>query len=317
MNRKDDDWPAIPYGEWKETSDLLHRCCQIVGKYRLARTPWVNHAWHATFYVTPRGLSTGPIPDGRRCLTLLFDFVDHTVQGQSDDGGRGTFALEDMSVADFHARTKELVEALGGSFDIHGAPNELEDATPFVEDTEIRPYRADAVARFHGALRRIDRVFTHFRTGFLGKVSPSHLFWGSFDLAITRFSGRAAPLHPAGVPNLPDEVAQEAYSHEVSSAGFWPGGGGVEEPMFYSYAYPAPDDFAAQEVAPAQARFDAGLGEFLLPYAAVRDSDDPDAALTAFLQTTYEAAARTGGWDREALESELGRPGIPRAIDRG
>ncbi|MEX3014035.1 DUF5996 family protein [Gymnodinialimonas hymeniacidonis] len=316
MRTTNNNWPDIPYDSWRDTSDLLHRCCQIVGKYRLAHAPWINHAWHATLYVTPRGLSTGPIPDGTRCHTLSFDFCDHKMEALSDDGARKQFALKDMSVADFYRQTKDLIESMGGEFDIHGAPNELDDATPFAVDTTTRPYDADAAARFHGALCQIDRVFSHFRTGFLGKVSPSHLFWGSFDLATTRFSGRSAPLHPAGIPNLPDEVAREAYSHEVSSAGFWPGGGGVNEAMFYSYAYPTPDRFADQKIKPAEAWFDRRLGEFLLPYAAVSDSDDPDATLLEFLKTTYEAAANSGKWDRAALECDLGKPGFPRAIER-
>ncbi|MCP1169528.1 DUF5996 family protein [Limimaricola sp. ASW11-118] len=289
---------------------------QILGKYRLAHTPWVNHSWHATLYVTPRGLSTGPVHEAKGCFSLDLDLVAHRLVVQADGGAQDGFALEAMSVADFLARTRAAVERCGGTFDIHGAPNEMPNAVPFAEDTETRPYDAEAVSRYHGALLRIVPVFERFRTGFLGKVSPVHLFWGSFDLAVTRFTGRRAPLHPAGIPNLPDDVAQEAYSHEVSSAGFWPGGNGVDEPMFYSYAYPAPDGFADQPVAPAEARFDETLGEFLLPYAAVQASDDPAAMLMSFLQSTYEAAAKTGGWDRSSLECAFGRPGVPRPVHR-
>jgi Family of unknown function (DUF5996) len=198
--------------------------------------------------------------------------------------------------------------------DIHGAPNEVPDPVPFAQDAATRPYDREAVQRFHQALVRIDRVFTRFRTGFLGKVSPVHLFWGSFDLAVTRFSGRGAPLHPGGVPALPDAVTQEAYSHEVSSAGFWPGGGGVDEPMFYSYAYPVPDGFADRPVAPAAARFDQALGEFLLPYEAVRTSSDPEGDLMRFLQSTYEVAAETAGWERQAVECSFGVPRVPRMV---
>jgi hypothetical protein len=219
-----------------------------------------------------------------------------------------------MSVGEFLNRTTALVERLGGRMDIHGAPNEIPDAKPFAQDTALRPYDCEAVKRFHRALVQIDRVFTRFRTGFLGKVSPVHLFWGSFDLAVTRFSGRNAPRHPGGVPALPDAITQEAYSHEVSSAGFWPGGGGVNEPMFYSYAYPAPDGFADRYVEPAAARFDQTLREFLLPYEALRTSAAPEADLMKFLQSTYEAAADLAEWDRQALECDFGIPRVPREV---
>jgi Family of unknown function (DUF5996) len=209
------------------------------------------------------------------------------------------------------------VTRIGGRFGIHGRPNEVPDPVPFAEDAEVRPYDREAVERFHEALVCIDRVFHHFRTGFLGKVSPVHLFWGSFDLAVTRFSGRAAPPHPGGFSSLPDAVTREAYSHEVSSAGFWPGGGGVEEAMFYSYAYPVPDGFKDRRVEPDGARFDQGLGEFVLPYEVVRADGDPERALMRFLQSTYEAAAETSEWDRGALECPLGRPGVPRPVPAG
>jgi len=308
-----DRWPALPYADWTQTCTALHLWTQIVGKYRLAHTPWVNHAWHATLYVTPRGLTTGPVPDGNSAVTLTFDLREHVLVGETLDM-RMSFPLEAMSVADFLDRATALVERLGGRMDIHGAPNEVPDAKPFVEDTTPRPYDREAVQRFHQALVTIEQVFERFRTGFLGKVSPVHLFWGSFDLAVTRFSGRKAPLHPGGVPALPDRITQEAYSHEVSSAGFWPGGGGVDEPMFYSYAYPMPDGFADCTVEPAAARFDKKLGEFLLPYEAVRTSADPERDLMRFLQFTYAAAADLGGWDREALECDLGIPRVPREV---
>jgi hypothetical protein len=306
-------WPALPYHEWRETCAALHIWSQIVGKYRLAHTPWVNHSWHATLYVTPRGLTTGPVPDGDRFITLAFDFCDHTLVGESA-GARESFPLDAMSVADFLDRTAVMVTSLGGHFDIHGTPNEMKDPVPFDQDKAVRPYDRQAVQRFHQALVRIDRVFSRFRTGFLGKVSPVHLFWGSFDLAVTRFSGRPAPLHPGGIPGLPDAVTREAYSHEVSSAGFWPGGGGVEEAMFYSYAYPAPNGLADRPVSPAAARFDQGLGEFLLPYEAVRTSENPEAELMSFLQSTYAAAADAANWDRPTLECQIGVPRLPRSI---
>lgn len=306
-------WPDIPYGEWRETSVGLHLWLQIAGKYRLALTPWLNHSWHATFYVVPRGLTTGPVHDGGKALTLMFDLIEHRFIVETSHGQSTGFALEAMSVAAFHDRVRDAVTAVGGVFTIHGVPNEVPDAQPFADDRAERPYDAAAVERFHAALIQIDRVFARFRTGFLGKVSPVHLFWGSFDLAVTRFSGRRAPLHPGGVAGLPDAITREAYSHEVSSAGFWPGEG-AGEPMFYSYAYPAADGYKAYAVEPAEARWDEALGEFLLPYRAVRESPDPEAMLLRFLATTYEAAADTGEWDRSALECSIGIPGEPRAI---
>lgn len=313
MREDKNGWPALRYGDWAETCSALHLWTQIVGKYRLAHTPWLNHSWHATLYVTPRGLTTGPVSDGGSTVILTFDLHDHALIGETP-GGRERFSLEPMSVADFLDRTTALVERLGGRMDIHGAPNEIAGGKPFAQDVAPRPYDRDAVERFHRALVRVNRVFEHFRTGFLGKVSPSHLFWGSFDLTVTRFSGRPAPRHPGGIPALPDAVTREAYSHEVSSAGFWPGGGGVDEAMFYAYAYPAPDGFADHAVMPAAARFDQALGEFLLPYEAVRTSADPEGDLMRFLQSTYEAAADLAGWDRKALECDLGVPRVPRPL---
>jgi len=308
-------WPAIPYSDWAGTCSALHLWTQIVGKYRLAHTPWSNHSWHVTLRVTSRGLTTGPVFDGKAAITLTFDFQDRKLVGETADA-RESFALEAMSVADFFHRTAALIEKLGGRLEIHGAPNEIPNPVPFAKDTDSRPYDGEAVQRYHRALLSIDKVFNHFSTGFLGKVSPVHLFWGSFDLAVTRFSGREAPRHPGGIPSLPDAITEEAYSHEVSSAGFWPGGGGVNEPMFYSYAYPVPDGFSKRRVAPNAARFDENLKEFVLPYEAVRTSADPEGDLMAFLQTTYEAAAETTDWDRKALECEFGTPAVPRKVNR-
>lgn len=301
-------WPDIPYPAWSETCAALHLFTQVLGKYRLARAPWVNHSWHATLYVSGRGLTTGVVPDGPNGIELSLDLVSHYVDGVGGDGRQGSFALEPMSVADFHARTMALITKLGGDARFHGRPSEIADAIPFVEDTRVRPYDAQAVTRFFQALGSINHVFQAFRTGFLGKVSPVHLFWGSFDLAVTRFSGRPAPLHPGGVPGLPDDVTREAYSHEVSSAGFWPGGGAIDYPAFYSYAYPAPAGFADAVVAPDGALYDKTLGEFLLPYDVVRRSADPRGALLAFLQSTYRAAADLGGWDVATLECAAGQP---------
>jgi hypothetical protein len=307
-------WPDIPYEPWQETSEALHQWLQIVGKYRLAHAPWVNHSWHATFYLHASGLDTSVVHCGDKSVQVLFDFIDHQLVCATSDGERRTLALEAMSVADFHERFLALMAELGVATDFDGAPNEVPDPVPFAKNKAPRPYDAEAVHRFWLAMLQVDRVFKIFRTGFLGKVSPVHLFWGSFDLAVTRFSGRAAPRHPGGVPALPDDVTREAYSHEVSSAGFWGGGGGLGFPAFYSYAYPTPKGFADAPVTPAEAYFDANLGEFLLPYDAVRNAPDPDRALLGFLQSTYEAAARLANWEREALECPVGAPRVPRVV---
>lgn len=304
-------WPAIPYAPWRETCAALHLFTQIVGKYRLAHTPWVNHSWHATLYVDADGLTTGLVPDGPG-ITVRFDLQRQRLIASCPTGHREGFALEPMSVSAFDARFRETIAALGGTPAYHGRPNELPDARPFAADVDARPWDADAVARFHRALVSIESVFAEFRTGFIGKVSPVHLFWGSFDLAVTRFSGRAAPAHPGGIPNLPDAITREAYSHEVSSAGFWPGGGGIEEPCFYSYAYPTPAGFADRSVPPDAARFDARLGEFVLPYDAVRGAADPRATLLAFLRGTFDAAAELGNWP-DGLTCAPGEKGRPPA----
>ena len=308
-----DPWPAIPYSKWQSTASALHLYLQIVGKYRLARSPWVNHSWHATFYVTPRGLTTSLVPDVTGGIEVTFDLVDHVVRAACHSGRVLSFPLQPMTVADFHGRFTGMISELGGTATFHGVPNELPDATPFVEDAAPRPYDADAVERFHQALVSVSHVFQEFRTGFHGKVSPVHLFWGSFDLAVTRFSGRRAPLHPGGIPNLPDDVTREAYSHEVSSAGFWAGGGPIDDAAFYAYAYPQPEGFAEAAVQPDAATYNKEFGEFILPYEAVRTSQDPQATLFAFLESTYEAAASLGNWDR-SQEYPRGAVGSPPPI---
>jgi hypothetical protein len=307
------NWPDIPFKAWQDTCSALHLYCQIVGKYRLARTPWVNHSWHATHYVTARGLTTSLIPDASG-IEIMFDLISHRVIGEAADGKRAEIALGPMCVAEFHSQFCDLVRRLGGTPEFDGRPNEVPNPIPFRHDWQRRPYDAEAVTRFFEALVSINRLFARFRTAFIGKVSPVHLFWGSFDLAVTRFSGRPAPLHPGGIPALPDEVTREAYSDEVSSAGFWPGAGGVDFPAFYSYAYPTPKGFGDAQAAPAGAYFDSGLGEFLLPYEEVRTATDPEATLLAFLESTYRAAADLGSWDRDALECALGQPRRPRAL---
>ena len=307
-------WPALSFAALQPTMKTLQLWTQVVGKVRLARTPWLNHAWHVTLYVSARGLTTGLIPHGAKGFELEFDFVAGELVIRVSDGGERRIVLAAGAVADFYVGVLDALAALGVATTINQTPNELPDPTPFLSDTRQRPYDGAVARDFWTALVQGDRVLNRFRTRFLGKCSPVHLFWGSFDIAVTRFSGRRAPLHPGGVPHLPDAVTREAYSHEVSSAGFWPGGGGVDEPCFYSYAYPPPEGFGAATVAPVAARFDTGLGDFILPYEAVRTADDPDAALTEFLQSTYAVAADLGRWDRAALECDEGRPRRPRWV---
>jgi len=309
-----ESWPALPYAAWKDTCQTLHLWTQIVGKVRLARAPWLNHSWHVALYVTARGLTTSPIPDGARTFEIELDFVDHVLWLRTSDGHLSQIALEPMTVADFYGAVMRALSGLGIGVRINRTPNEIPDAIPFDQDRIHASYDRDHANRFWRILARSNAVLARFRTGFLGKASPVHFFWGSFDLAVTRFSGRRAPRHPGGVPNLPDAVAQEAYSHEVSSAGFWPGGGAIDYPAYYSYAYPAPDGFAAATVRPAQAFFSKELGEFILPYDAVCSAADPSAALMEFLQSTYEAAADLAHWDRAALECAFGRPRVVRGL---
>src|SRR4051812_37332567 len=295
-------WPALAYASWRETAEALQLRCQIVGKIRLVQTPWINHSWQVTLYVTARGLTTGPIPHGDRSFQIDFDFIAHTLAIRASNGAERRLPLIAQSTAAFYAAVMRTLDALDLSVAIDRRPNEIADAIPFDRDRRDRPYDGAAAQRFWQVLVATERVFTRFRSGFIGKVSPVHFFWGSFDLAVTRFSGRRAPPHPGGVPALPDAVAREAYSHEVSSAGFWPGGGGVDYAAFYSYAYPAPAGFADAKVRPQAAFFAKELGEFILPYDAVRSARDPKAALMEFLQSTYDAAADLGQWDRKALE---------------
>jgi hypothetical protein len=305
-------WPELPCAAWQDTCQTLHLWTQIVGKVRLARTPWLNHSWHVTLYVSSRGLTTSPIPDGARTFQIDFDFIDHVLWLRTSDGHFRQVMLKPMTVAEFYGDVLHALSELGIAVRINGKPNEIPDAVPFAEDRVHAAYDRDYANRFWQILSASHDVFMQFRTGFLGKASPVHFFWGSFDLAVTRFSGRRAPRHPGGVPNLPDSVAQEAYSHEVSSAGFWPGGGAIDYPAYYSYAYPAPDGFAAARVRPAQAFFSKELGEFILPYDVVRTAADPRATLMDFLQSTYEAAADLGRWERAALECAIGEPRVVR-----
>jgi hypothetical protein len=304
-------WPALSYASLAPTAQTLHLWTQIVGKVVLARSPWLNHSWHVTLRVSARGLATPLIPAGALSLQLEFDFMDHALVVRCTDGGERRLALGPGTVAGFYAEVMDALAGLGAATRIVARPNEVPEATPFAEDLERRAYEPAVARDFWRALVQIERVFTRFRSRFVGKNSPIHFFWGSADLAVTRFSGRRAPPHPGGVPNLPDAVTREAYSHEVSSAGFWAGDAGTPEPSFYAYAYPTPAGFAEAKVSPPAARFDAGLGEFLLPYDAVRTAADPDEALLAFLQSTYEATADLAGWDRAGLEREEGPLGHP------
>ncbi|MBA2565481.1 MAG: hypothetical protein H0V09_08690 [Gemmatimonadetes bacterium] len=303
-----EQWPDLPLEEWQDTCTTLHLWTQIVGKIRLARTPWLNHSWHVPLYVTTRGLTTSPVPHGDRTLQIDFDFIAHRLLIETSDGAVRELPLEPQTVAEFHAAVLAELEGLGLPVSIHGRPNEVENAIPFADDREHAAYDAEYAQRFWRVLVQADRVFKEFRAPFIGKASPTHFFWGSFDLAVTRFSGRTAPSHPGGVPNLPEWVAREAYSHEVSSCGFWPGGGPHPFPLFYSYAYPEAAGFPSAPVRPEGAFYSGDLHEFVLPYDLVRKSASPDETLLAFLQSTYVAAADLGAWDRAALE----RSGDPR-----
>jgi hypothetical protein len=307
-------WPELPTAEWRDTCATLQLFTQIAGKIRLARSPWLNHSWQVTLYVTARGLSTSPIPDGKRSFQIDFDFIAHDLRISTSDGAERQLALSGHSVASFYKAVMTALGQLGIVVEIDEMPNELPEPIKFSQDTQHASYDPDAVERFFRILVNADRVFKQFRTGFLGKASPVHFFWGSFDLAVTRFSGRRAPRHPGGVPHLPDAVVCEAYSHEVSSAGFWPGSGAIDYPAFYSYAYPEPPGYRATTVRPDTAFFSEALGEFILPYDAVRTAADPDQALLNFLQSSYEAAADAGKWDREALECAPGEPGAVRQV---
>jgi hypothetical protein len=298
------NWPALPQAEWSGTCVTLQLWMQIVGKVRLALMPPANHCWNVTLYPTVRGITTTPMPYGSGALQIDFDFIEHTLIAETSEGKREIVPLKPMTVAEFYRQFTLAIESLGAPVRIWPVPVEVANPIPFEQDEIHRDYDPEYVQRFWRVLLQASRVFSVFRARFVGKVSPVHLFWGALDLACTRFSGRTAPEHPS-TPGLADHVTRDAYSHEVSSCGFWPGAPGIE-PFFYSYAYPEPPGFREYSIAPAFGSFNANFGEFILPYEEMRRSPDPDAALLQFLQNTYEAAANCGHWDRAALE------GVPR-----
>ena len=300
-----EEWPPLPFDEWKDTLATLHRWTQMVGKTRLALAPMTNHWWQVTLYLTARGLTTSPMPVGQRTVEIEFDFLDHVLAARTSDGASRRMRLAPRSVADFHREYRTLLRSLDVEAKIWPVPVEMPDAVPFPDDVVHASYDAGAAHRCFRVLAQADRVLKEFRGGFLGKCSPVHFWWGGFDLSCTRFSGRRAPLHPAGLPNLADRVTREAYSHECISAGWWPGGCVLREPAFYAYAYAEPAGLSAAAIRPREAYYHRELREFILPYDAVRTAARPDEMLLAFLQSTYDAAADLLGWDRAALERGL------------
>jgi hypothetical protein len=277
---------------------------QIVGKIRLTLSPWTNHSWHVTLYVTSRGLTTSPIPHGNNIFEIRFDFIDHDLRIMKSDGSVRVLKLGPQSVAQFYGEVMKTLVDFDLPVTINTTPNEIENPIPFDQDEDHRAYDREYANRFWRVLVQSDRVFKEFRSRFCGKCSPVHFFWGSFDLAVTRFSGRSAPPHPGGVPHLPDEITREAYSQEVSSLGFWPGNAAMPTPIFYSYAYPEPPGFADAKIRPDAAFYEAKLHEYVLPYDAVRSAENPDEMLLDFAQTTYDAASKLGKWDRATLEEK-------------
>jgi Family of unknown function (DUF5996) len=301
MNGTSDHWPALPFAEWKDTAETLHMWTQIVGKIRLTLSPWTNHSWHVTLYITSRGMTTSPIPHDTSTFEIRFDLIDHHLRILKSDGAVRTIEMKPQSVAKFYESVMNALSDLALPVTINKLPNEVQNPIPFDEDEEHRAYDPEYAARFWRVLVQSDRVFKEFRSRFCGKCSPVHFFWGSFDLAVTRFSGRPAPPHPGGIPHLPDAITREAYSQEVSSLGFWPGNAAAPTAIFYSYAYPEPVGFAEAKVQPAAAFYEPKLREFVLPYDAARTAEKPDEVLLDFAQSTYDAASKLGQWDRDAL----------------
>jgi hypothetical protein len=304
VNGTSHSWPALPFAEWKDTAITLHMWTQIVGKIRLTRTPWINHSWHVTLYLTARGLTTSPMPHPAGIFEIRFDFIDHKLRILKSDGAVQVIELRPKSVAAFYREVMAALSELSIDTRINTTPNEVDPAIPFDQDDEHRSYDPEYANRFWRVLLQSARVFQEFRARFCGKSSPVHFFWGSFDLAVTRFSGRPAPPHPGGVPHLPDAVTREAYSQEVSSLGFWPGNAAMPTPVFYSYAYPEPQGFAEAKVQPDAAVYEPKLREFILPYESVCNAENPDKGLLEFAQSAYDAASKLGKWDRAALEEK-------------
>jgi len=303
-DRSAEVWPELNYADWKETCATLHMWTQIVGKIRLTLTPWTNHSWHVTLYVTSRGLTTSPIPHGTRTFEIRFDFIDHQLRILKSDGAQRSIELKPRSVADFYKAVMGALNELDLAVKIDILPNEIPNPIPFDRDEQHRSYDPEYANRFWRVLVQTDRVFKEFRSCFCGKCSPVHFFWGAPDLAVTRFSGRAAPKHPGGIPHLPDAITREAYSQEVSSLGFWPGADAMPQAIFYSYAYPEPKGFSEAKVKPDVASYNTQFREFVLPYDAVRTAKSPDDAILDFAQSTYDAASQLGNWDRAALEEK-------------
>jgi len=304
VNGTSHSWLALPFAEWKDTAITLHMWTQIVGKIRLTLSPWTNHSWHVALYVTARGLTTSPIPHGSHTFGIQFDFIDHQLLIDKSDGTRRTIPLKPQSVAEFYGTVMKTLSDLELPVTINTMPNEIENPIPFDQDEEHRSYDREYANRFWRVLVQSDRLFKDFRSRFCGKCSPVHFFWGSFDLAVTRFSGRPAPPHPGGVPHLPDAITREAYYQEVSSLGFWPGNAAAPTPVFYSYAYPEPPGFTGAKIQPDAAFYETKLREFILPYDTVRTAEKPDDVLLDFAQSAYDAASKLGKWDRAALEEK-------------
>ena len=295
-------WPELNWPDWQDTGDTLHRWTQVVGKVRMALAPVMNHWWQVALYLNSRGLTTSPIAHGASSFDITFDFIDHALRIETSAGARESFPLAPMSVATFYDEVFTRLRRLGIEVHVWTMPCEIADAVAFERDHAHAAYDAAYAQRFWRVLLQAYRVFSVFRSEFIGKSSPVHFFWGSFDLAVTRFSGRAAPPHPGVAPNVANWVMREAYSHEVSSCGFWPGNGGYGRAAFYAYAYPEPPGYAPAPLRTPGAFYDAQLKEFVLPYDAVRQASDPDRTLLGFLRETYVAAADGAGWDRAALE---------------
>lgn len=306
MNNPKTQWPVLNFNEMQDTLETLHQWLQIVGKVRLKTMPWQNHSWHAALYVSTQGYTTHEIPYNGRMFKIDFNFKAHKLFIECTDEETLSIDLKPMTVASFHEQLFAKLSSIGIDVKIHGRPNEMDPAIPFAENTINKSYDPEAARNLWRAMLKTNAVFHKFRSDFIGKCSPVHLFWGAFDLAVTRFSGSGAPLHQGGMPNMPLDVMQEAYSKEVSSAGFWPGSKDFPFPAFYAYAYPSDPEFGKQKVEPAQAFYSEEMGEFFLKYEDVQQSENPEEALYAFLKTTYEAAANTSNWNRKELETKLG-----------